>query len=66
MSQPPVSRPAPITTVAEWDGGSHVWVSATQLSTAYTATDARRIVSEWCELGAPGRQPAPDPVVSGR
>jgi hypothetical protein len=44
----------PITTVAEWDGRPEVWVSATQLGAAYTATDARRIVAEWCEFFSAG------------
>jgi hypothetical protein len=43
-----------ITTVDEYDGGSVVRVSATQLGTKYSAYQARKIVDQWCELFAAG------------
>jgi hypothetical protein len=48
-----------ITTVDEYDGSPAVRISATQLGTEYTATQARKIVDGWCDFFAAG----PTPIV---
>lgn len=46
-----------ITTVGEYDGASTIRVSATQLGSRYSASDARKIVSQWCEFFSAGPTP---------
>lgn len=50
VTHPSVERVPPITTVAEYDGGPAVRISATQLGTRYSAHRAKKIVDEWCDF----------------
>lgn len=50
----------PLTRVDEYDGGSVVRVSATQLGTSYSAREARKIVDQWCQFFDSGPTPVTD------
>jgi hypothetical protein len=56
----------PITTVDEYDGSSEVRISATQLGTRYSATQARKIVNDWCEFFAAGPSSITDLAFTSR
>jgi hypothetical protein len=46
-----------ITTVGEYDGGPTVRISATQLGTDYSPSQAKKIVAAWCDFFAAGPTP---------
>jgi hypothetical protein len=54
------ARDDTITTVSEYAGQSRLRISATQLGTRYTASQAKRIVSAWVEFFAAGPTPIED------
>jgi len=54
VRHPSQGSATPITTVDEYDGGSVVRVSATQLGTRYSARQAKKIVDQWCDFFAGG------------
>jgi hypothetical protein len=56
----PGNTPLPITRVSEYSGERSVWVSATQLGSQFSATEARKIVSEWIEFFSSGPSPIED------
>lgn len=55
-----------ITTLADYDGGPVVRVSATQLGTKYSAYQARKIVNQWCEFFAAGPTAITDLALTSR
>ena len=60
LSYDPAGAPKPITRVSEYGGERAVRISATQLGTQYSATEARKIVSEWMEFFSSGPSPIED------
>lgn len=51
------ATPLTLTELAEYEGQAEVVLMATQLDTNYSATQARRVVSEWADFLASGPSP---------
>lgn len=60
VRHPSQGTTTPITTVDQYDGGSVVRVSATQLGTRYSASQAKKIIDQWCEFFAGDPTPITD------